>query len=614
MTESTNGNGSPQPDTYSILPAEVHSQLWERISVRLERGDALITTDDFQAALETEYYSVTGSDLSPTLRDLFRDAVDNFNREHPDQYVAVGVMNGVTRAFQSGVFKLDWDVLKIEASGESTIARFKTRDRVMGFLREVRVTSDMIDATSCVRHAIDVVSGHQEPLERRDPSEPLEAAEAPPTPVSEDAQEALKDGTVSESEVSGRVAEQGRAREEIERRELDKAGNRVNSYVQQGLITSEEGEKIRELRSIDQRVASGEIDQAEGERLRNSLLSSDARREIERKLRGAVDYAVRFLEAFEAMGRISTSSDEALRFLIFHKNILDDARRPEEMGRAVEELISDPELLHGVLDIMDRKDQEIRMISVCLPPYSHIIKRGTEQIGNLVIEEEFVDQLRELDADEMSERLNSEEAELRIRPAADMKCLIAIINYLIKPTPWRKEMRLLKVQQTIEEFYHATDNIEEARHQAENFLKRRLRRVFKDLTSDERSTIEERGADIIKAVEQKVLSARQAAAEQEEPVETAPAAATGEDLGTEESDDLSEEERQKGAQIDRVEVRVAGQMKRIPYKLILDPDDPSIHVIAQRDQDTGELQPAIRRGAKRQVQKDRDGLWRPLHQ
>ena len=35
MTESTNGNGKPQPDTYSVLPGEVHSQLWERIAARL---------------------------------------------------------------------------------------------------------------------------------------------------------------------------------------------------------------------------------------------------------------------------------------------------------------------------------------------------------------------------------------------------------------------------------------------------------------------------------------------------------------------------------------------------------------------------------------------------
>ena len=67
--------------------------------------------------------------------------------------------------------------------------------------------------------------------------------------------------------------------------------------------------------------------------------------------------------------------------------------------------------------------------------------------------------------------------------------------------------------------------------------------------------------------------------------------------------DLSEEERAKGAQIGRVELRVAGQMKRIPYKLIADPDDASLVVIAQRDRDRGDLEPARRRGAKRHVEK-----------
>ena len=614
MTESTNGNGTPQPDTYSLLPDEVHIQLWGRITARLERGDALITTEDYQSALEIEYQAVTGTDVSPTLSDLFRTAIVDFNKEHPGRYVARGVMNGVLRAFQTGVHKLDWDVIKIEASGENTIDRFKSYDRVRGFLDDVRVTPDMIDARSCVKHAVDVVSGQKPPFEKRPLTDPLEPSAAPAAPVSEDAQEALKDGTISEGQVSGRVASQDRARAEIERKELDKAATRVNSYVQQGLITEEEGSKIRELRTIDDRVASGEIDAAEGDRLRNSVLDYQARDKIEHKLKGVVDHAVRFLEAFESMKQISEGCHEALRFLISRKNILVESKQAEEMDLATEELVADTELLSEVVEIMDRKDQEIRMISVCLPPYSHIAQRAGGQIGNLVIEEEFVDQLRELDADEMSDRLNSEDPEVRVRPAADMKCLIAIINYLIKPTPWRKQMRLLKIQQTIEEFYRSTDNLEEARKQAETFLSRRLRRTFKDLTADERSTMEERGAGIIDAVERKIAAERQAAVEEQTASEATAAGdgdggAEGEEA--EHDDDLSEDERARGAQIGRVEVRVAGQMKRIPYKLIADPDDPSLVVIAQRDRDTGELEPARRRGAKRLVEKGRDGIWRP---
>jgi hypothetical protein len=40
-----------------------------------------------------------------------------------------------------------------------------------------------------------------------------------------------------------------------------------------------------------------------------------------------------------------------------------------------------------------------------------------------------------------------------------------------------------------------------------------------------------------------------------------------------------------------------------------DPDDPAQMVICQRDPDSGELMPAMRRGAKRIVERGRDGSW-----
>jgi hypothetical protein len=124
--------------------------------------------------------------------------------------------------------------------------------------------------------------------------------------------------------------------------------------------------------------------------------------------------------------------------------------------------------------------------------------------------------------------------------------------------------------------------------------------------------MEERGADIIDAVEQKLAAEREAAVAEAEAASAATGGGGG-GAGSEEgeSDDLSEEEKAKGAHLGRVEMRVAGQMKRIPYKLISDPDDPSLTVIAQRDRETGELEPSRRRGAKRQVEKGRDGIWRP---
>ena len=125
------------------------------------------------------------------------------------------------------------------------------------------------------------------------------------------------------------------------------------------------------------------------------------------------------------------------------------------------------------------------------------------------------------------------------------------------------------------------------------WAQRRLRRVFKDLTSDEKEEIEERGSSIIDAIEQKVTAERQEQQEASPADETSETHDGDDELSA--ADDLSDDEKNKGAVIGRVEVRVAGQMRRIPYKIIMDPDNPEARVIAQRDSDTGELEPVVRR-------------------
>ena len=624
-------------EQHTGLPGEVHRQVWNRISARLERGDALITNEDYHHAVLTEYAAITGSPASDSLRDLFRQAVRHYNTHHPDRFVAQGIQNGVTRAFQTGVDKLRWNAVAIESAGERTIARFKSLDVVRGLLDQLKVAPARIDSTACVRHAIEVVSGAKKPLVKRPLSEPLappkpQAPAAPPVPEakSDDARDAIRAGEISENEAVARQQEQDRYRSQILRQEVARAARHVESFVEQGYITSEEGETVRRLQQIDERKATEEIDESEAERLRNSLMTKGARAQLERKLQSAVDYSVRFLQVFEAMKRISDSTDKALRFLIRCKDILDPAQSAEARRLAVAELLEDRELLAEVVDVMDRRDHELRMISVCLPPYSYVAKRGNEKIGNLVISEEFVDELRSLTPDSMSDRLNSEDIHTRVRPAADMKCLIAIVDHLIKPTAWRKEIRLLKIRQSIEDFYRSTDDLGEARQQAESFLNRRVRRMFKDLTPGERAAISEQGAQWIDTIEKQVLAERRAPAAREVPDPSDPgilfsddaasnnaasnnavsndAASTDGELA--DADDLSEEEKLTGAQIGRVEIRVAGQMRRIPCKIIVDPDDPEVYVVAQRDPDSDELAPMVRRGAKRIVARDRDGTWR----
>ncbi len=56
----------------------------------------------------------------------------------------------------------------------------------------------------------------------------------------------------------------------------------------------------------------------------------------------------------------------------------------------------------------------------------------------------------------------------------------------------------------------------------------------------------------------------------------------------------------------RIEMCVAGSTRRISTKIM---PDPAIMVIVTRDPETQELVPAKRRGAKRVVERNRDGYW-----
>ena len=355
--------------------------------------------------------------------------------------------------------------------------------------------------------------------------------------------------------------------------------------------------------------------------MRNSILERELRDQLDKKVKEAIDSAVAYLEVFDSMKKISADYDLALEFLIRHKHRVTTSFDAQiDMSPAIEELMGPApdggdSLLKKVCDISARTDQEIRMLSVRFPPYSHVMKRGLEKIGNMIIEQEFIDDLRDLSLDGMSDRLNSDDPTTRIRPAADIRCFVSLIDHAVKRTRFRKELRMMRIAQTIEEFFQNTSDVAEARKQAENFIERRMRRMFPDLSTDEGSEINQRKESMISSIEKRVL------AEREGPKEEDGEGATDEKDGTksiaggggaQDDMELSDDEKNLGVLIGRVEVRIAGNQRRIPYKIMPDPEDGSRHIIVKRDRDTGELTAELRRGAKRVVERGKDGIWKTI--
>lgn len=615
---ATKENTSPQEN---MLSREVLANIWGRVADRLQQGEVLVRNDQFQLAMEEEYRVLTGRDPQVAVCRYLGQLIEVVNGQHPDTYVMTGVQNSVNKAFDKGVRALQWSEAKIQQSGARSIKRFTQRESVRGLLDEMNVRPSQIDVLRTVQKSIESLRssggiGVAEVAEALNSTgEWQQTAATPSSPVNvvvdREILAAIDKGDVEAGQVQRRVRQEEQKGAQIQAREMAKVPERLDGFVERGTITHDEANAFRQLHSIDDRLQRGEVNIEEASRVRNSLMDGEARSEIESKVRETVEQSSRYIQAFEAMRKIGPDNDDGLEFLIRHKEgVTATNAKDVALIAAVDELADDSPLLQKIIDIMERKDHELRMISVCLPPYNLVVPRQLERINHMTIEMSFLDELRRLSPEDISERLNSSVAEIRARPAADMRCLISLIDQPIKRTVFRKEIRMLRVALTMEEFFRETTDLQEARHMAENFLNLRMRKLFPDLSSEETNEIRQRGSSMIDAIEQKVLLERrqEVEAKRREAEEAMQQRGDGDSSGEEE--ELTEEEKAKGVMIGRVEMRVAGGVRRVPRKIMPDPEDEERFLLATRDPETGESVPEIRRNAKRYVERGRGGAWK----
>ena len=99
--------------------------------------------------------------------------------------------------------------------------------------------------------------------------------------------------------------------------------------------------------------------------------------------------------------------------------------------------------------------------------------------------------------------------------------------------------------------------------------------------------IERCDAEIIKPVEQKVVTERK----------VAKGAATPQDGGESsfpvENDNVLEVVAARGVQVARIVMRVAERLRNVPKKIMPDDENSSRFVLAQRDPETGEMVPIL---------------------
>ena len=607
------------------LADDQQAQVLEYMGERLNAGEILVTSEQLLTAACEGYQQLVGHEPDGTVRRELEAALTAVNADDPGVFVIPGVENWISRAVLADVRRLRWTLAEVMEQGQQAVREFLRSPKAGALLGQLGLTPKQLNLSRCHRSIVNAVAGREDPVQRHSAERlaQLRAAAGKRTAASAAAPGGLVVRTRDLSELTGgpepmpteeeaaqRTKDEAQAQAKIRKQQLGQLVAHLDSYVKMGKIKPEDADRLRKLDRVDLAVKSGKATAEQGSKIRNSILTGQVRDRLEKQVKGAVDHAVVYTQVFQALRRIDERYDPALRFLVRHKADVNAENSPDgdppDLRELALALVDEMEALHLLIDLMDRKDAEVRMIAARLPPYSLIVRREQERIENLVVEESFVDDLRGLQDEELTERLHSDDRKARSRVAADMLCATALINRLIKPTPFRKEVRLLKLNLIVEEFFRGTENMEDARAQAQEFLRTRLRSLYPDISEEESAEIKRRGDEIIEAAEQRVLQERR------EKGEAAAAAAGGgepEATSGEGASTLSEEEVNLGVQIHRVSMRVAGRARQVPLKVMADPDDMSRFYVVQRDPDTGETVPLLRRGAKRYVQRGRDGTW-----
>ena len=502
---------APAAPQRSLLPPQLKFSLWRRIDRRLQRGEVLITTDQFQKVMEREFRKLLRVPAPRKVKELLRGMIVKVNNSHPEAYLTLGIKNAVTTYLRDVQARIEGESASDRDDVLGMIKQMVDGGRTAFFLESIGVEIGERGVSPRIEDAIKrIVDGQRlrpteqattQRIRRRGsgaewvPVRTREDEKAAPPPEDGPAQAEAP----SEQEQKDRIRAEREAEQQIAEKEMLKAPQHLDSWVKQDLVSEEEAVSLRELYSVNERLKKGEIDPEEAERIRSGM-DAALRENIEKRLRQAVDYAVLYLNVFTALKRIPEERDEVLKFAIRHKSLVMATDEGIDLGPMTVELEQDEELLDGLVRLIDRRDQEVRMIAANMPPYRRIAGEG-ELISNLVIEEEFVDALRALSEDDLSERLNSPDSDERVRVAAEMRCILALISRAAVETPFHREVRRLKILQTIMRIYGGEEDKKTGRHQVQHFLKRRMPRMYPTMTAAERSTVEHDSQEKIDTIE-----------------------------------------------------------------------------------------------------------------
>ena len=368
---------APAAPQRSLLPPQLKFSLWRRIDRRLQRGEVLITTDQFQKVMEREFRKLLRVPAPRKVKELLRGMIVKVNNSHPEAYLTLGIKNAVTTYLRDVQARIEGESASDRDDVLGMIKQMVDGGRTAFFLESIGVEIGERGVSPRIEDAIKrIVDGQRlrpteqattQRIRRRGsgaewvPVRTREDEKAAPPPEDGPAQAEAP----SEQEQKDRIRAEREAEQQIAEKEMLKAPQHLDSWVKQDLVSEEEAVSLRELYSVNERLKKGEIDPEEAERIRSGM-DAAVRENIEKRLRQAVDYAVLYLNVFTALKRIPEERDEVLKFAIRHKSLVMATDEGIDLGPMTVELEQDEELLDGLVRLIDRRDQEVRMIAARL--------------------------------------------------------------------------------------------------------------------------------------------------------------------------------------------------------------------------------------------------------
>lgn len=491
------------------LPSKLRLELWKRVDRHLQKGEILITNEQFFRVMEKEFLRLVKVRASPKIRQALYEMIAHVNEQYSDKYMAFGIRNAVKDYLGQMLHRLKDDGPEVVEETRKRLQRMVKEGRAAFFLESIGVEVGPKGVTHSIEKAIEkALEVKREEIVAVEPARSKarrKGAQLVGVNISEAAlaAEAAAEGPIQvplpdEKEAAERTKHMAAREAEIAGEELQRARGYLDAYQEQDLLDDDDVAALQALYGIEDRLAAGEIDKEEAERLRGKI-DSKVRERVAGKLRAAVDYSVNFINAFEGLKRLPQERDGVLKTLIFHKHLVMAEDIETDMGPLVSDLETEAGALESLSKIMERRDHEARMLSANLPPYRYVMGRG--KIANLVIEEGFVEELRTLEREELSDRLNSGEIETRVKPAADIRCMVALISQVIELTPVHLAIRRLLIRQEITRLYSSMSDGKNGRQKVNHFLGQRMPRLYPNMSPEESSAIAEESEKIMAGID-----------------------------------------------------------------------------------------------------------------